>query len=430
MSPKSADAVEQQPPRATNFGCASVLLVLGGCVVAALLGGTSGLLVRESVLVLWVPLASVLLMLWPPRRHVRRTTWLARALLGLFIAWASGWVILHPVVHRDCCSICPCGDYPTLMAFPTFPTVIVFVAAWAAREAARRFERWLSSVGTTRRAAILVRSTHAVLMIGCVAIVLSLVALARKPSPSIEEWVASLPEVGVVFGRPAVGVWQEHPDGTRTVVVGDVHLLMNRRGKLGAGLGRRPARSDSYVSLEDAPISVRVDRARGLIVLECATAPDRRVNNLGARRAVFTFAGEATALTAHDVRALVAPPVTWILLAVGAALLSFARVRTTRRPAGERRDATHVGDGIVRDEYGERTIGLARKLPIGPVIVTETLSRADEPYRSDGASVVSVIPGTIEQVDDAAALRAAFALAVASLGTAPLIAACVLGLAP
>jgi hypothetical protein len=55
-------------------------------------------------------------------------------------------------------------------------------------------------------------------------------------------------------------------------------------------------------------------------------------------------------------------------------------------------------------------------------------------YRSSANPVVAAMPGTVADVrtalDEAAATRSAFALAVVSLGTAPLIVACVLGFAP
>lgn len=63
-------------------------------------------------------------------------------------------------------------------------------------------------------------------------------------------------------------------------------------------------------------------------------------------------------------------------------------------------------------------------------MILEVATRAADPYRAEAVSLVSVIPGTLASLDDADALHTAFAFMVAALGTAPLVAACVLGLAP
>jgi hypothetical protein len=389
-----------------------------------------------------VALASTL----PLLERARPRNGRARADLRVGLAFFGGvgflgavLLLSHPLIHRTYCSFgIGMGDSPAVMAGPM---LALFLAVGGAMGA-----MFLGAVGSPlvtgqagarRRAALLRGAAWA----SCVAVaglvVLSAMTRARRPDPTLADYLAGLEDLG---GSPA-----PRPEESSVELDG----LLVRRTSGGIALARpgappltpeeRYTRSGSYYG---ATAEILRDRARGLIIVESDRARDTRVHGVFLERAAFRASDlTSIALDLDDLRDVTGPPPFWILAAaaglVGALafllrgrllLRVLARVELHRAGQADGAGRIVLDDGAVcaPEPTGD-------PVPVGPVVVIPIGALRAPTYRTAPTlGRVIVVPGTLADV--AASLHAAEAnrclgaLAVLSLTASPLVAAALRGL--
>jgi hypothetical protein len=269
------------------------------------------------------------------------------------------------------------------------------------------------------------RATRGVALVATIAAVLALGASVRRiHDPDPDGYLASLPIVAELSGADP----RFHGPGFE---VAETALA-------GEGPG-----ASCVVSMERGQMRV-ADRCGGLQILQDVARSLWIFRSAGAAPyetyALSTDRGGAmvSEVTVWRVASSLRPPTVWIVLnaagALCAALLligaAWARARAERWRAA--RPGAHTGGGWVTFADAPPThVAEAAGLPLGDVLVREA-SRQEPSYREHGRIEAGVQGGTLEaQVASADALATglcAFALLLAAISAAPVLAAAARGL--